>query len=68
MGEINKLEHNKLTINTTIHPMSMVDRIIFILFLCSPKVAQYVIYGTIVMVYFKLKSLMCKSDLLHEAL
>ena len=45
--------------------MPIDENVIVILFLCSISVAQYVLYSTIVMVYFKQKIRMCKSDPLY---
>ena len=46
--------------------MPIDENVIVILFLCSISVAQYVLYSTIVMVYFKQKIRMCKSDPLYR--
>ena len=52
----------KLVISTVSVSMAMDEIPSVKLFLSSLKVAQYVLYSTIVMVYFKLKSYVVKSD------
>ena len=62
-----QIKQYKLAIfNTTVYIMPMVNRIVILLLLllCSNNVAHYACHSTIVMVYFKFKNLMRKSDFL----